>query len=109
MDHILSSSSFQTFKNGKFNKHVEEEEIMNGKRVNYINYDVYNNKNSIITEGKQNNKRFSYKMKVKGNSVSLPYMWGMPISSSLKNRIKSKNRRNGYRNKRKTHKKEIKK
>jgi len=98
MDHILTSSTIQTFKNGKFNKHVEEEEIINGKRVNYMNYDVHNNKNNIITEGKQNNKRFSYKMKVNRKPASLPFLWGMPISSSLKKGTKSKNKRNGYRN-----------
>lgn len=104
MDRIITSSSVQTFENGKFNKHVEGEEIINGKRVNYIKYDVHNTKNNIITEGKQNNKRFSYKMKINRKPVSLPFIWGMPISSSLKKGTKSKNKRKGYANKRKTYK-----
>jgi hypothetical protein len=58
MNHIITSSSIQTFENGIFNKHVEEQEVINGKRVNYINYNVHNDKNNIITEGKKNNKRF---------------------------------------------------
>jgi hypothetical protein len=108
MNHIITSSSLQTFENGNFKKHVEEQEIINGKRVNYINYDVRNDKNNIITQGKKNNKRFSYKTKIKRGPVSFPVIWGMPISSSTKKRLKSKKKRNGSsssRNKRKSYKK----
>lgn len=106
MNHIITSTSLQTFENGKFNKHVEEKEIINGKRVNYINYDVHNNKDNIITKGKKNNKTFSYKTKINRRpAVSFPIIWGMPISSSIKKKVKSKKKRNGNRNRRKSHKK----
>lgn len=105
MNHIISSASIETFENGKFKKHVEEEEIINGKRVNYINYNVHNDKNTIIAEGKKNNKRFSYKTKINREQDSFPMIWGMPISSSVKKRTKSKKKRNGSRNKRKSYKK----
>ena len=105
MDHIITSSSVQTFENGKFKKHVEEQEIINGKRVNYINYDIHNDKNNIIAKGKKNNKRFSYKTKINREPVSFPVIWGMPISSSTKKKIKSKKRRNSSHNKRKSYKK----
>lgn len=105
MNHIITSSSVQTLENGQFKKHVEEQEIINGKRVNYINYNVHNDKNNIITEGKKNNKRFSYKTKINRQPVSFPIIWGMPISSSTKKKIKSKKRRNSSRNKRKSYKK----
>ena len=105
MNHIITSSSIQTFENGIFNKHVEEQEVINGKRVNYINYNVHNDKNNIITEGKKNNKRFSYKMKINRKPTSFPLILGMPNSPSLKKRAKSNKKRSGYRNGGKTYKK----
>jgi len=92
MNHIVTSSTVQTLENGKFKKHVEEEEILNGKRVNSIKYDVHNDKNYIITKGKKNNKTFRYKKKIVRNPLSFLVVWGMPTSKKM-----SKKKRNGSR------------
>lgn len=88
MNHIISSSSIQTFENGKMKKHVEEEEIINGKRVNKIKYDVHNDKKYIITKGKKNNKTFSYKKKIVQKPFSFLAIWGMPTSKMSKKKGK---------------------
>jgi len=90
MNRVISSSSVQTLENGKFKKHVEEQEMVNGKRVNYIHYDVHNDKNYLITKGKKNNKTFRYKKKIVPRPLSFSVIWGMPISKR-----KSKKKRKG--------------
>lgn len=90
MNHIFSSNSIQIFKNGKFEKNVEEEEILNGKRINHINYNIHNDKKYIITKGRKNNKTFSYKRKIK--NVSYPNILGMP--TFFKKTKRSKKKRN---------------
>lgn len=92
MNHIITSSNFQTIENGKMKKHVEEEEIINGKRIHQINYDVYNDKNYIITKGKKNNKSFSYKKKIEPNSFSV--IWGMPISTKMSKKKRRRSKKN---------------
>lgn len=95
MNHIITSSTLQTFENGKMKKHVEEEEIVNGKRINQINYDIYNKNNYIIIKGKKNNKTFSYKKKIIQKPNSFLVIWGMPTS----NKMSKKKRRRSNKNK----------
>jgi len=94
MNHIITSSSIQTFENGKMKKHVEEEEIINGKPINQTNYDVYNNKKYIITKGKKNNKTFSYKKKIIPKPTSFLAIWGMPTSNKMSKKKRRRSKKN---------------